>query len=374
MHYLLYPRYYQLEMQADISQYIRNYHLCRRAYVPRDKTLGYLHLLPIPDRLQRHITIDFKSMPKDKFGYDCVLVIIDHLSKQAISILCYKTVTAEQLAELFITYVYCYYKALNSIVLDCSPQFILAFQNAFCKILEIKLKLSIAYYLQTDRQTKIMNQYLDQRLCPFVNYYQNNQSQLLPMMDYAQLILPYSSLGMMSLYELLNGYTLHTSFDQTPLENLLTTVSEQLSYDKAREVASRIEQALEKGKEYIQRAQDKKEQDVNAYRQLVDFGKDDEVQVLTKNQKIQQPSRKLDDQIASPFKVVEQVGNSYQLQLPKSMKIHDVFSSDRLCKNANDPLLEQANEKPSPIQVAADDEQEVREILVVKQLYRKLLY
>jgi hypothetical protein len=66
-------------------------------------------------------------MPKDKFGYDCVLVIIDHLSKQAISILCYKTVTAEQLAELFITYVYCYYKALNSIVLDCSPQFILAF-------------------------------------------------------------------------------------------------------------------------------------------------------------------------------------------------------------------------------------------------------
>jgi len=66
-------------------------------------------------------------MLKDKFGYDCILVVINRLSKQAISILCYKTVIAEQLAELFITHVYRYYRALDSIVSDCSLQFISAF-------------------------------------------------------------------------------------------------------------------------------------------------------------------------------------------------------------------------------------------------------
>ena len=58
-----------------------------------------------------------------------------------------------------------------------------------------------------------MNQYLDQRLQPFLDYYQDNWSGLLLIMDYAQLTLLYSSLGMIYLYELLNGYLSQISFD-----------------------------------------------------------------------------------------------------------------------------------------------------------------
>jgi hypothetical protein len=42
-------------------------------------------------------------------------------------------------------------------------------------------------------------------------------------------------------------------------------------------VASRIEQALEKGRASILKAQEKKECDINAYRRLVDFGVRDKV-------------------------------------------------------------------------------------------------
>jgi hypothetical protein len=42
--------------------------------------------------------MDFKSMPQDKKGYDEVYVIIDHLSKQAISIPYHKTIIAEEMA------------------------------------------------------------------------------------------------------------------------------------------------------------------------------------------------------------------------------------------------------------------------------------
>ena len=124
-------------------------------------------------------------MPKDKAGYDNVFVVVDRLSKQAVSVACFKTVTAEEIARLYITHIYRYYGPPVSIVSDRRPQFISQFWAEFCRILSIKLKLSTAFHPQTDGQTEIMNQYLDQRLRPFVNYYQDNWSEMLPMMDYA---------------------------------------------------------------------------------------------------------------------------------------------------------------------------------------------
>jgi hypothetical protein len=65
--------------------------------------------------------------------------------------------------------------------------------------------------------------------------------------------------------------------------------------------------------------------------------------VSTKNWKTEQPSYKLDHQMASPFEIVEQISNSYRLKLPDSMKIHNVFLPDQLQKAASDPLPGQIN-------------------------------
>jgi len=173
------------------------------------------------------------------------------------------------------------------------------------------------------------------------------------MIDYAQLTLPHSSLGMISPYELLNGYLPRTSFDWTP-PTAPTSASEQLSQERARVVASRMEQALEKGRDSIRKAQEKKERDINAHRRPVDFGVGDQVWVSTKNWKTQRPSRKLDHQMGGPFKVLEQVGHSFRVKLPDSMHIHDVFSPDRLRKAANDPLPGQSNTEPAPVQITSD--------------------
>ena len=47
--------------------------------------------------------MDFKEFPLDRDGYDSILVIIDRLSKQAVSIPCYKTIDSRRLAKLFIS-------------------------------------------------------------------------------------------------------------------------------------------------------------------------------------------------------------------------------------------------------------------------------
>jgi len=125
-----------------------------------------------------------------------------------------------------------------------------------------------------------MNQYLDQRLRPYANYYQDNWSELLPLIDYAQLILPHSSIGMLP-YELLNGRLPRTSFDWNMPE--AATVQEQISQEKARQLATRMYQTIKKGKELMAKAQTKKEKDVNGNRRAVDFTVGDEVYVSTKN-------------------------------------------------------------------------------------------
>jgi len=71
--------------------------------------------------------MDFKEMPKDKHGFDSVFVVIDRLSKEPITTPCHKTATAEDMARMFITNVYRHKGALETIVLDRGPQFILKF-------------------------------------------------------------------------------------------------------------------------------------------------------------------------------------------------------------------------------------------------------
>ena len=122
-------------------------------------------------------------MPKDKAGFDAVYVVIDRLSKQAISMPCYKTVTAEDMAQLYITHVYRLLTGHQSQLfrtedLNSSSQFLDRILSYIRHQIEAFLLPSTH---QTDGQTEIMNQYLDQRLRPYVNYYQDNWSSMLPL-------------------------------------------------------------------------------------------------------------------------------------------------------------------------------------------------
>jgi transposase len=75
---------------------------------------------------------------------------------------------------LFIYYIWRYFRLPDFIVSDWGPQFISDFWAKFYQLFSIKFKLSTAHHPQTDGQTEIMNQYLEQRLRPFINYYQDN--------------------------------------------------------------------------------------------------------------------------------------------------------------------------------------------------------
>jgi hypothetical protein len=62
--------------------------------------------------------MDFHKLLRDHNGYDTVFVNIDYLGKRVISIPYKKTITIEEVARLYITYIYYIYIPLDTIVLD----------------------------------------------------------------------------------------------------------------------------------------------------------------------------------------------------------------------------------------------------------------
>lgn len=319
----------------------------------------------------QHLTMDFKSFPKDRNGYDQILVIIDRLSKQAITIPCHKTIDARGLAHLFIQWVYRFGHTPESIISDRGAQFVSRFWSEFCQIIGVKIKLSTAYHKQTDGQTEIMNKYIDQRLRPFVTYYQDNWSELLPLMDRVQMTLPHASIGMTP-YQLLFGSEPRQSWDwKTPKPR---TQIDKINHKDALDLATRMHTAWKLAKENMERAQDRMRTVVNAHRRPVDWEVGDYVYLSTKNLSTPRPSRKLSELWEGPFKVLEQVGYSYRLQLPTRSQIHDVFAPDVLCKDPRDPLPGQEAPKPPGTPIQGVEEWEVNEVLASKLVRSTLKY
>jgi len=69
--------------------------------------------------------------------------------------------------------------------LDRGPQFATGVIKKLNEMLEIETKLSIVYYLQTNRQIERVNQELEQYLCIFINHRQEQWPEWLEMAEFA---------------------------------------------------------------------------------------------------------------------------------------------------------------------------------------------
>lgn len=217
-----------------------------------------------------------------------------------------------------------------------------------------------------------MNKYIDQRLRPFVTYYQDNWSELLPIMDRAQLTLPHSAIGM-SPYQVIYGSEPRQSWHWTPSGTDPKPLV-HLNHQDALALATRMHKAWQVAKENMEKAQQRMRTNVDQHRSPVNWTVGDKVYLSTKNLASDRPSRKLSDLWEGPFEVTEQVGHSYRLKLPVGSHIHDVFAPDVLCRDPADPLPGQENPKPVSIPVDGVEEWEVQEILASKLVCGKLMY
>jgi hypothetical protein len=96
-------RYWWSRMKQDIARYVAECDVCRRIKAEHQKPAGLLQPLPIPLWKWDKVQMDFiTGLPKSQKGHDAILVVVDQLSKVAHFLPVKETITASQLAELYI--------------------------------------------------------------------------------------------------------------------------------------------------------------------------------------------------------------------------------------------------------------------------------
>jgi len=65
--------------------------------------------------------MDFKLFLKDKHGYNIAFIVVNQLSKQAISLPCFKTITIKNIARIYINNIYQIHSAPKLIVSNYRP-------------------------------------------------------------------------------------------------------------------------------------------------------------------------------------------------------------------------------------------------------------
>jgi hypothetical protein len=149
-------------MSKDIAEYVRSCDRCQRNNPTQSKPIGLLQPLEVPSRNWEHVTMDFMmDLPKTKAGHDAVLVVIDKLSKAMTLIPTKSSVSAQQVAQLFLKEVYRLHGLPRKIISDRDVRLTGRFWQELHRLVQSKLAMSSSFHPQTDGQTERANRTLE---------------------------------------------------------------------------------------------------------------------------------------------------------------------------------------------------------------------
>src|SRR5437763_11476775 len=117
--------------------------------------------------------MDFIVSLLDVDSYNQIWMIVDRFSKMMYFI-ALKSTSAKELADSFIKEIWRHHGLPLDITSDQDTRFTLHFWAAVMKKLDVKLNMSTAFHPQTNGQSEILNQILEQYLRIFCMYHQDD--------------------------------------------------------------------------------------------------------------------------------------------------------------------------------------------------------
>ena len=318
---LLAQKYYWPTFRHNVEAYVKSCDVCLASKAVCYKPYSDLQLLPVPTHQWKDLSMDFVtglpvSIDWKGDSYDSILVIVDRLTKMVHYKPVKITLDGPGLAKVIIDVVVRHHNLPDSIITNWGSLFTSKFWSLLCYFLGIKQRLSIAFYPQTDGQTKRQNSIMEAYLRAVVNFEQNDWSRLLPMPKFAYNNMKNSSTGHTN-FELNCGYHPRVFFkkDNDPrfqskstdklsakLQNLMTVCRENLYY--AQKFQKQTHDKGVKPRSYVPK---------------------DKVLLNNKYIKIKR-NRKLEAKFFEPFQVLHPVEKqAYKFELPKRWRMHNVF-------------------------------------------------
>ena len=167
---LIWRHYTWPNIRDNVQKFCKSCVTCMRSKPQHHRPYGSLQQLLIPEHPWNSIFIDFiKKLPSSS-SFDTILVIVDHLSKQAIFVPTHDTITSAELARLFIIHVFSKHRVLSHVTSNCGSKFVSHFFHSLGTVLDMRFHFTSRYHLEANGQVEQTNQTLEQYLHIYCNY------------------------------------------------------------------------------------------------------------------------------------------------------------------------------------------------------------
>lgn len=335
--------FYWKGMNQQVQQYVQECEICQRAKPERARYPGLLVPLPVPSQFWQVITMDFaEGLPKSG-RFNCVMVVVDKLSRYAHFIGLCHPFSAATVAEAFMDHVHKLHSMPESIVSDRDPIFTSRFWKELAGMTGVKLRMSSSYHPQTDGQTERVNQCQEAYLRCFTHACPAKWAQWLSLVEYWYNTSMHTALDGKSPFHVLYGHSpRHFGLSSTDA----CSVPALESWVQDRGLMLRVlQQHLERVRARMKHQADKKR--IERVFQVGDsvFLK---LQPYVQSSVTARAHHKLLFKFYGPFRVLERVGEAaYRLQLPPNSRIHPVLHVSQL-KNALGANCQVHPSLPSP--------------------------
>jgi hypothetical protein len=178
--------FYWPNLARDIQAWVNACDSCQRVKAVRRAPVGELHPLEIPGRRWASISMDLiTDLPTTPLGHDSIWVCVDRLTKMVYLKAVIKTVTAPELARIFIDEVFRLHGLPDNIVSDSDPRLTASFWSQLHKLLKVQLNMSTRDHPQSDGQTENANDILEDTFRHFVGPYHRDWDQYLAVVEFA---------------------------------------------------------------------------------------------------------------------------------------------------------------------------------------------
>lgn len=361
-------------MSVDTRQYVESCSSCQRNKAVRRLPAGLLRPLEIPEQRWNTVSMDFVvKLPMTARKFDAITVFVDKLSKQVHFAPSRTTDTAVEVANCFFSNVFRLHGMPSTIVSDRDTKFTSTFWRRLQERLGTKLAMSSSFHPQTDGQSERAIQTLKTMLRGLVNHKQDDWDLYLPAAEFAYNNAVHSSTGV-SPFFLNHGF--HPRVPASLLAPVIPSSSSSLDFDS---FVSAQQSALADARKSLLEAQAQQIKHADAHRRPHSYKVGDQVLLSTEHittaYDSTRPAASLQARFFGPFTLLQQRSPvSFQVELPPTMRIHDVFHVDRFKPFISSPesLGRRSLPPPEPEVINGEVEYEVEAILAHRSRRRRM--
>ena len=327
---LLHRKYYWFNLNrknasSNMKQLVREYCescvVCKRSKTSKHKSYENFQFLLISKFRWADFTMNFVtefSTNRDwnEAVYDSILVVVDRFTKIIHYVSITKTISAENLTEIFMKKVIKLHNISASVITDRNTIFTLKFYSTLAYCLKIKHKLSTTFHSQIDDQTKKLNVFMKQYLRVYVNFEQDDWVTLLSITEFAYNNSINASTDCSS-FEVNLNFSSRISFEEFFDSRIKSVLVKQH--------AVHLSKLIEMFQKILNHVQIRQKKYANVRMKFMKYVIDDHVWLRSKNIRTKR-NRKLEWKQFESFEIFDKIDKQvYKLVLSTRWRIHNVF-------------------------------------------------